>query len=197
MHISGQKIDLSNRSKWVGLIGSRNGSQSELDATYNLGKYLVSKGYIVVSGLADGMDAAGHRGALDGGGLTIAIVNTPSSQIIYPKVNIGLGERIKMSGCILHPFDNKAREDKSENPSHFIKRLLERDRLLAYLCPKIVAVCDNETIKGGTRYAVKYGMEYGNEVWRYSSEGKYYKNPKHDYCSIGWEMELDMENVLA
>ncbi|MEK3917207.1 DNA-processing protein DprA [Paenibacillus sp. FSL H7-0331] len=63
-----QQLDLSDRSKWIGVIGSRNGSKAELNATHNLGKNLVSKGYIVVSSLADGMDAAAHRGAIIDGG---------------------------------------------------------------------------------------------------------------------------------
>jgi DNA processing protein len=191
---TGLEMDLINRSKWVAIIGSREGSAKELNAAYNLAKTCVNKGYIVVSGLAKGIDAYAHRGAIESGGNTIAIVNTPIEQAIYPKENQRLAEDIRKVGCIIHPFDTYAREDKAEKPSHFTKRLLERDRLLAWLCPVIVAVKDAEIVTGGTRYAVKYGLEYGKKVFRYDSNMQFHEEPHHEKCNIWWDMELNLNS---
>ena len=187
---TGEKIDLTDESKLIAIIGSRNASQDESSVAFQLGKKLAAKGYIIVSGLALGIDTSGHKGAIAGGGKTVAIVNTPIDQDIYPWQNRQLAREIEQNGCILYPFDNKCREDKSERPSHFTKRLLERDRLVASICSKIDAVSDKEVIEGGTRYAVKYGLEYGKDVFRLDSDGKFHKNPKHKYCAISWETEL-------
>lgn len=168
----------------VGVIGTREPTQEEYNRAYNTGKTLAQRGFVVVSGLAKGLDSAAHRGALDGSGMTVAIVNTPIEQTIYPRENQQLAERIRRQGCIIHPFKERAREDRGERPTHFIKRLLERDRLLAYLCPRIIVISNNDTIKGGTRYAVHFGIEWGREVFRCNSDGKYYKNPLYRSCVV-------------
>jgi predicted Rossmann fold nucleotide-binding protein DprA/Smf involved in DNA uptake len=196
MNYTGQKIDITDKSKLIAIIGSRNATKNELSVAYNLGVNLSKRGYIVVSGLALGIDTSGHKGALDGGGKTIAIVNTPIEQDIYPWQNRELAKDIEKNGCILYPFNNKPREDNNEKPSHFTRRLLERDRLVAYICSKIIAVSDKGIIEGGTRYAVKYGIEYDKDVYRMDSQGKFYENPKYKYCNINWDMELDFKKII-
>ncbi len=123
-------------------------------------------------------------------------MNTPIEQPIYPYQNRELAERIKENGCIIHPFIGECRENKDEKPTHFTKRLLERDWLVAYLNPVIVAVSDNEVIEGGARYAVNYGKEFGKKVFRYDSKGEFHENPKNKYCKIGWNMEMDVDEVI-
>lgn len=178
---------------WVGLIGSRKASQKENMAAYSVAKTYVSKGKVVVSGLAKGIDEYAHKGALDGGGKTIAIVNTPSFQSIYPEQNQSLAERIKQQGEILYPFETRAVENRNEKPSHFSKRMIERDVLLAYLCPIIIVVKDSaEEIDGGTRWAVNYGLAYGKRVYRMDSNGKFYDQIAVKKSKIWWEMELDL-----
>ena len=88
-------MDFKERSNWVAIIGSREASDEELEAAYKLGKICAKKGKIVVSGLAKGIDRAGHEGAIDGGGLTIALVSTPIFMPIYPHENKDLAEKIK------------------------------------------------------------------------------------------------------
>jgi hypothetical protein len=143
-----------------------------------------------VSGLAKGIDAAAHTGALFAGGMTIGIVNTPIQQNIYPKENIPLSNRIKDSGCLIHPFDTLANESKENGLSHFSKRLLERDILLAHWCPMIISVSDNEIITGGTKWATGYGIKFGKVVYRCDSKMDYHINPKVEKSKIWWESEI-------
>lgn len=86
------------------LIGSRNASKEELSTAYEFAQTLCKNGYIVVSGLALGIDTQAHKGAIDSGGHTIAIVNTPPSQAIYPSQNRCIASQIKNSGCIIYPY---------------------------------------------------------------------------------------------
>jgi hypothetical protein len=124
--------------------------------------------------------------------LTVAIVNTAPLQSYYPKENSDLAERIIQSGCIIHPFETRALEQKESGMylNQFQRRLLERDILLAKVTPKIVAVCDAEVISGGTRYAVSYGKSFGQEVIRLTSSGEEVENPRTKSCKISWETEI-------
>ena len=156
-----------DRSNWVAIIGSREASSKELETAYTYAKQMVTEGKIVVSGLAIGIDAFAHQGAIDAGGKTIAIVNTPVTQAIYPEENMGLAEEIRKNGFILYPYGTRANKKGKEEKgiSHFTKRLIERDVLLARLCPTIVAVKDEDRpITGGTRYGVHYGKKFNQEV---------------------------------
>jgi predicted Rossmann fold nucleotide-binding protein DprA/Smf involved in DNA uptake len=192
VNISGNPINLRDTSKWVGVIGPRKASPKELNAARGLVIRLVLKGYVVVSGLALGIDAIAHETCLEVNGYTVAIVSTPINEGIYPERNIQLATKIRQKGTIIHPFSTPTRQSSNEKPSHFSKRLLERNVLLAYLCPVIVAVTDNEIITGGTRYAVKYGLEFNKKVFRLDSRGNWYSSLQYEECQINWPMELDL-----
>lgn len=189
-------MNLQDRSKWVAVIGSRNASEEENKTAYNLGKRLAKRGDIVVSGLAKGIDAYAHMGALDGGGKTIAIVSTSINEKIYPPENKELSERIKQNGCIIHPFDNPTKYT-SNGMSPKVKRLIERSILNAYVCPNIVVVKDScSIITGGTKWATKYGMDIGHNVFRLDSNNKWYENPLVENCKVSWIRELIFEDIL-
>lgn len=200
MQYAGLQIDLSNRESWVAIIGPRKPSKKESSVAYYLAKKLVEKGHIIVSGLAKGIDYYGHLGALHGKGKTIAIVNTPIFQPVYPEENRALANEIKKQGCILHPFETSADTFKNITVTGqildpFKRRLIERNLLLAYLCPVICAVTDDSTIVGGTRYAVNYGKEHGKKVYRVDSKMKFHENPSAKKSEISWKMELDLVDL--
>lgn len=187
-------MNLNNRDNWVAIIGSRNPTESEKKVAYNLGVNCAKKGKIVVSGLADGIDSEAHRGAIDGGGKTIALVHTIISAPIYPSKNKSLAEEIKKNGCIIHPFNKKPMFDiKGMNQN----RLRERSILNAYVCPNIVVIKnDNTTIIGGTKWATNYGMKIGHKVFRLDCNYKWHENPDVESCKPWWMMELNFENFL-
>lgn len=196
INIAGLKMDFKNREKWVAIIGSRDASDDEMEAAYKLARSLVSRGDIIVSGLAKGIDSAGHQGAIDGGGKTIALVSSTKEMPIYPPENKGLAEKIKNNGCIIYPFDSKPRYQKS-GLSQPVKRLMERSILNAYLCPNIIIVKNNDSIiNGGTRWATSYGMSLGHNVFRYDCSGKFHKNPRVDEAKVHWLPELNIIDYL-
>jgi DNA processing protein len=81
----------------VGVIGSRNCSTYGENASEMLARDLASRGICIVSGLARGIDTAGHRGAISGKGKTIAVLGTGLDSV-YPRENAKLVREILDSG---------------------------------------------------------------------------------------------------
>jgi DNA processing protein len=98
---------LRTRGRWpppagprVAIVGSRRPSPYGEAVAEQLGLELVRAGVVVVSGLALGIDAAAHRGALNGGGITVAVMGT-GVDIVYPSAHAVLAEAILAGGGAL------------------------------------------------------------------------------------------------
>ena len=149
--------ELLNREDNVTIIGSRAADRDGLAAASRMAEQIGGAGHVVISGLAEGCDTAAHRGCLDAGGQTVAIVAS-GLDIVYPKSNKALQDEILANGGAVlseHPFGVKA------NPT----RLVARCRMQVVLTQSvIVAQCP---VVSGTMYAVHFAQEY-NE---YSYDG--------------------------
>lgn len=147
-------LELLKSEHMVAIIGSRKATRTGNSKAYELGLNYAKKGYVVVSGLALGCDAAAHRGCMAGGGGTIAIVATGLDKV-HPHENISLQEEIlKEGGLILseQPLGVKA------NPA----RLVARNRLQAALSEEVVvAECP---VHSGTMHTVRYAQKYGKTI---------------------------------
>lgn len=77
----------------IAVVGSRKATPDGERRARKVARALVAKGYVVVSGLAEGIDTAAHEAAMEAGGKTIAVVGTPLDSV-YPKKNKELQERI-------------------------------------------------------------------------------------------------------
>ena len=156
IHVLGNR-ELLNREDNVTIIGSRAADRDGLAAASRMAEQIGGAGHVVISGLAEGCDTAAHRGCLDTGGQTVAIVAS-GLDIVYPKSNKALQDEILANGGIIlseHPFGVKA------NPT----RLVARCRMQVVLTQSvIVAQCP---VVSGTMYAVHFAQEY-NE---YSYDG--------------------------
>jgi len=87
----------------LAVVGSRRSSSYGVNAALSLARELAASGLTIVSGLARGIDAAAHRGALEAGGKTIAVVGT-GLDTTYPAEHRKLGEEIINSGAIVSEF---------------------------------------------------------------------------------------------
>lgn len=156
IHVLGNR-ELLNREDNVTIIGSRAADRDGLAAASRMAEQIGGAGHVVISGLAEGCDTAAHRGCLDAGGQTVAIVAS-GLDIVYPKSNKALQDGILANGGAVlseHPFGVKA------NPT----RLVARCRMQVVLTQSvIVAQCP---VVSGTMYAVHFAQEY-NE---YSYDG--------------------------
>lgn len=87
----------------VSLVGSRKASPRGLEEAVALARALVSRGVVVVSGLAEGIDTSAHEAAMEAGGGTIAVLGTPLEQV-YPAKNRALQDRIMRGHLVISQF---------------------------------------------------------------------------------------------
>jgi DNA processing protein len=87
----------------VAIVGSRRGSPYGLRVAERLGADLGGRGVTVVSGLARGIDTAAHRGALDVGGRTIAVLGS-GVDVLYPRENGRLAREVARAGAVVSQF---------------------------------------------------------------------------------------------
>lgn len=87
----------------LAVVGSRRSSTYGLNAAQSLSRDLAANGLTIISGMARGIDASAHRGALEAGGLTIAVVGT-GLEMTYPKEHKKLEDEIAASGAVISEF---------------------------------------------------------------------------------------------
>jgi DNA processing protein len=96
------RVEFLNRP-CIAIVGSRNATpQGERDA-HAFAKALSDHGVTIASGLALGIDSSAHRGGLEGGGSTVAVIGT-GPDIVYPRANCVLAREIAQRGCIVSEF---------------------------------------------------------------------------------------------
>jgi DNA processing protein len=87
----------------IAVVGSRRCSTYGRNVAEKLSRELGERGVTIISGLARGIDSAAHRGALDGRGLTVAVMGT-GLDAVYPKENNKLAARIVEQGALVTEF---------------------------------------------------------------------------------------------
>jgi DNA processing protein len=87
----------------LSIVGTRKATQYGRDAAYTLARDLAQQGITIISGLAHGIDAAAHKGALEGGGRTLAVLGS-GIDIIYPSDHRELAAKIANRGAMISEF---------------------------------------------------------------------------------------------
>ena len=139
----------------VGIVGSRKPTEYGLNAAADIGGELAKNGAIIVSGLADGLDSAGHRAAVKNDCPTIAVMGVPIDRT-YPASNRELRKKIEQKGCVISEYPP---ESGPVGPNGF----LQRNRLIAALSSALVVVEAQE--KSGTMSTVSHAERYGKPVF--------------------------------
>lgn len=102
MYKRGQ-YELTDDDVYVAIIGSRKATQYGIRTAHKLSYELAKRGIVIVSGLAYGIDAAAHKGALEAGGKTVAVLGC-GIDVIYPKSNEAIYNEVLKSGCVLSEY---------------------------------------------------------------------------------------------
>ena len=137
----------------VAVVGARNASGNGRSFARTLARDLAAGGLVVVSGLARGIDSAAHEGALEAGGLTVAVV-AAGVDVAYPPENAALMERVAAAGAIVSERPLGA----EPQARHFPKR----NRLIAGLSVGIVVV--EAAPQSGSLITARLAAEQGREV---------------------------------
>ncbi len=138
----------------LAVVGSRRSSSYGINAAASLARDLAAQGLTIVSGLARGIDAAAHRGALDGAGLTIAVVGTGLDST-YPAEHRPLSTEIVASGAIISEFPLAT----PPLPQNFPYR----NRILSGLCFGVLIVEAAE--HSGSLITARMAAEQGRDVY--------------------------------
>lgn len=153
LHVGGALPE--DRMLSVAIVGSRRPSSYGTQVALELAEKLSRKGIVIVSGLAYGIDAIAHKGALNADGTTIAVLAS-GLRAVYPRGHEGLAHRIVDSGgAIISEYDHDALPMKH----HF----LERNRLISGLADAVIVIEAGE--RSGTLSTVNHALEQGKEVF--------------------------------
>ena len=144
------------RPKTVAIVGSRHNTKYGEEVAYKLAYELGKRGVVVVSGLAYGIDSVGHRGCLDAGGITVAVLGTPIDRI-YPRNHTSLAKEIVVnSGAIISEYAPNAKVYPKVS-------FLERNRIISGLSDIVVVVEAAE--KSGSLNTATHAINQGKEVF--------------------------------
>ena len=144
------------RVKTVAIVGTRKSTKYGSEIAYRLAYEVAKRGAIVVSGLAYGIDSVAHRGALDAGGITVAVLGTPIDKI-YPRAHLGLAEKIVETGGVVM-------SELAPGAKFYPKvSFLERNRLISGLAD--VVVIPEAAERSGSLNTAAHALEQGREVF--------------------------------
>jgi DNA processing protein len=138
----------------VAVVGSRTPSWSGRRTAHAIAFGLARAGVVVVSGLARGIDAAAHEGALDAGGVTLAFLGT-GVDVLYPRSCRRLAERIPDRGALISEYE----PGSPPLPYHFVLR----NRLVAAYTKGVLVV--EAGPQSGALITAGKALELGREVW--------------------------------
>ncbi|RKF22197.1 DNA-protecting protein DprA [Alginatibacterium sediminis] len=152
----------------VAIVGSRNASYSSQQHAYCFAHYL-ARSLTITSGLAIGIDAKAHQGALSQSkGLTLAVLAS-GCDIIYPKQHHDLAEHICEHGALVSEF-----RPGTPPKAGFFPR---RNRIISGLSQGVIMI--EAGLPSGTMITAKYALEQGREVWALPGE---ISNPNTKGC---------------
>jgi DNA processing protein len=138
----------------IAIVGSRNPTPQGLENALAFAAHLSRAGWVVVSGLALGIDGAAHEGALAGGAGTIAVVGTGLDRV-YPASHRALAQRIAVDGLLLSEF--------SIGTPSLPENFPVRNRIIAGLARGTLVV--EAAVQSGSLITARLAAEAGREVF--------------------------------
>ncbi|MDS3861374.1 DNA-processing protein DprA [Thermosynechococcaceae cyanobacterium BACA0444] len=156
LYYSGQAQPAENAGQipMVAMVGTREPTEYGKRWTRRLAELLGRHGFVVVSGLAEGIDTQAHWGCLEGGGRTIAVLGT-GVDLVYPPRNRELFGEIINQGLVVSEYPSQTPPDRAHFP--------RRNRIIAGLCRAILIM--EAPRKSGALITADMANEYGRDIY--------------------------------
>lgn len=138
----------------IAIIGTRHPSPYGRKWAKLIAQALAQQGFIVISGLAEGIDGEAHQSCLATGGKTIAVVGTSVDQV-YPPKHQQLYQEISKTGLIISEYPSGTEIQKSHFP--------QRNRIIAGLCRASIVI--EAPSKSGALITAHQANDYGRDVY--------------------------------
>ncbi len=138
----------------IAVVGSRRASNYGRTQAHRFGREMAQEGIVVVSGMARGIDTEAHRGALEGGGKTAAVLGS-GLDIVYPPENGELLKKIVEQGIVISEFPPHTHPEPGNFPM--------RNRLISGLSRGLLVVEAQK--RSGALITVDFALEQGRDVF--------------------------------
>lgn len=138
----------------LAVVGSRNPTRGGIDNAGQFARHLGARGFTIVSGLAQGIDSAAHRGALAGNGRTVAVLGHGIDRV-YPAANRELAHEIAASGAIVSEYPLGTAPRREHFPA--------RNRIISGLCLGTLVI--EAAYRSGSLITARLASEQGREVF--------------------------------
>ncbi len=138
----------------IAMVGSRNASIAGAQHAFTFARDFALAGFCVYSGLALGVDAASHQGALYAQGSTCAVLGT-GLDVIYPKQHLKLADEISETGVIVSEMNLGAKPIPANFP--------RRNRIISGLSQGVLVV--EASLKSGSLITANYAVEQNRDVF--------------------------------
>lgn len=170
----------------IAIVGSRKATAGGLENAYQFAAELSSRGFVVTSGFALGIDTQAHEGALTGVGGTVAVLGTGLDQT-YPQRNAGLRDRVREQGLIVTEFPLETPPKRENFP--------QRNRIISGLsCGVLVVEAD---VRSGSLITARQALDQGREV--FAIPGSIH-NPLAKGCHVliqqGAKLTMSADDIL-
>ena len=179
--------ELEGLERPIAVVGSRHATSYGVDTTHRLCADLAAIGFTVVSGMAVGIDAAAHEGALAGGGRTVAVLGSGLAKV-YPPQHRRLFDRIAARGAVVSEFPI----DADPEPHHFPVR----NRIISGMSLGTVVV--EATRNSGSLITARLAAEQNREVFAVPGSVQSFKSTgTHTLIKEGAKLVENVQDILS
>lgn len=184
LYVTGELTAADQRA--LAMVGTRKATRYGQDVALDLASKMAAQGITIISGLAPGIDAAAHEGALRGGGRTIAVLGN-GIDVIYPREHRDLARRITQQGALISEFPIGTRPEGRNFP--------RRNRVISGLSSGVLVV--EAPVDSGALITANMAAEQGREVFAVPAN---IYNPMGTGCNRliqdGAKLVMGIEDIL-
>lgn len=143
-----------NNDPFIGVVGTRKASAYGLRLAENISRQIARHGGIVVSGMAEGIDAMATHGALSEGKMVVGVLGC-GADVVYPRCNRELFFKMERSGCLISEYPPGTKPDKWNFP--------RRNRIISGLSCGVLVV--EAPVKSGALITARQALDQGRDVF--------------------------------